>query len=157
MNAYAPLIDRYAAGPERLRELVIDLTPDELRARPIAGKWSTLEVVAHIADFEPIFLDRMKRVIAEEESPIRSGDENLFFQRLKYEHRQLACELALIEACRAHAVTILRNITDADFAREGIHSELGRVSLQGLLEKVTGHIEHHLPFIEEKRRALRGS
>ena len=58
MNAPAPtlteLIERYAAGSQRLREAVAGLTPEQLASRPIAGKWSTLEVVAHLADFELI-------------------------------------------------------------------------------------------------------
>lgn len=153
-NSYAELIDRYAAGPATLEQLVAGLSPEQLTARPVAGRWSTLEVVSHIADFEPIFIDRIKRVIAEESPPIRGGDQDLFFERLKYPHRELQAELLLIRACRLHLVTILRNTTDAEFSRVGVHDELGAVPAADLLEKVTQHLEHHLPFLAEKRLAL---
>ena len=55
------LIDTYTSGPLQLRRYVAGMTRDQLLARPVAGKWSTLEVVAHISDFEPILADRIKR------------------------------------------------------------------------------------------------
>ena len=66
MAAFSPLIDEYVAGPQTLRRAVSGMTREQLLARPIPGKWSTLEVVCHLADFEPIYADRMKRVIATE-------------------------------------------------------------------------------------------
>ena len=61
------LIDDYAAGPERLRQAITGMSNEQLDAKPIPGTWSTRQVVCHVADFEPIYADRMKRVIAEDE------------------------------------------------------------------------------------------
>ena len=58
------MIDAYLGGIEVLRLAVAGMTPEQLVARPVPGRWSTLEVVCHLADFEPIYADRMKRVIA---------------------------------------------------------------------------------------------
>src|SRR2546422_8527619 len=60
------LIDDYLAGPGKLRAAVAGLTEEEINSAPVPGKWSTRQVVCHIADFEPVYADRMKRVIAEE-------------------------------------------------------------------------------------------
>ena len=70
MSALAPMIDKYLAGVTTLREAVAGLSRQQLLARPIEGKWSTLEVVCHLADFDPILADRMKRVIALERPPL---------------------------------------------------------------------------------------
>ena len=43
----AQLIDQYAAGPAQLRQAVAGMSREQILARPIAGKWSTLELVAH--------------------------------------------------------------------------------------------------------------
>jgi hypothetical protein len=64
---YDPLIEQVLAGPALLRGAIAGTNSEQLLAKPIAGKWSTLEVVCHIADYEPINADRMKRVIALEE------------------------------------------------------------------------------------------
>lgn len=151
---YSQLIAAYAAGPAELSAAVAGMTAEQLRARPIAGKWSTHELVCHIADFEPVYLDRMKRVLAEDEPTMFSGDPDLFAARLFYEARDTATELSLIAACRQHLTAILLQLTDADFSRLGRHSEAGPLSLEKLLRNVTGHIPHHLRFVQEKRVAL---
>jgi hypothetical protein len=61
---HGAMIEEYLAGPGVLARAVAGMTRDKLFARPLAGKWSTQEVVCHLADYEPIYADRMKRVIA---------------------------------------------------------------------------------------------
>ena len=138
-----------------LREATRGMTREQAVARPIAGKWSTLECVCHIADFEIVYADRLKRVIAENEPTMFGGDPDVFAAALAYHERDLNEELSLIEACRAQVARILRTLKDADFDRVGKHSEAGPLSLQTLLERVTGHIAHHVKFIDEKREALK--
>lgn len=150
----AALIDQYAAGPQALRAAVAGMTTEQIQARPIAGKWSTLEVVCHIADFEPVYLDRMKRVIVENDPPLRGGDPDAFATRLAYNRRDLQEELELIAACRAQMTRILRTLAADDFQRNGIHNEAGPLSLGELLRRVTQHVPHHLEFIAAKRGAL---
>ncbi len=151
------LITEYLRGPQLLREAVAGMTKDDVLARPIAGKWSTLELVAHLADFEPVYADRMKRTLAEDEPTLFGGDPDKFAARLAYHDRDLESELKLIEVVRQQMATILRTVPVADFQRVGRHSEAGPLSLRTFLERITGHIPHHLPFIAEKRQALADS
>ena len=94
------LIEQYLAGPGLLRRAVAGMTGEQLLARPIPGKWSTQEVVCHLADYEPIYADRMKRVIALKEPELLKGDPGLFAARLAYDQRDVQEELALIETTR---------------------------------------------------------
>jgi uncharacterized damage-inducible protein DinB len=137
------LIDDYLAGPQRLRDAVAGMTAVEIDARPIAGKWSTRQVICHLADFEPVYADRMKRVVAEENPTIFAGNPDVFAARLAYEARDMEEELQLIEAVRKHAGRILKTLKPEDFQRK-----------EKLLTNVTNHIVHHIKFIEEKRVAL---
>src|SRR5438270_12519236 len=112
---YESLINDYAGGPQALREAVRGMTREQILARPVAGKWSTLEVVCHIADFEIVGADRIKRVIAEEKPTLPDGDEKRFAARLSYHQRDLEEELHLIRAVRAQVTRILRTLSDDDF------------------------------------------
>ncbi|HKI19842.1 MAG TPA: DinB family protein, partial [Isosphaeraceae bacterium] len=58
------LIANFLDGPVQLRRVVTDLSEQQLLARPVPGKWSTLEVVCHLADSDQAWCHRMKRVIA---------------------------------------------------------------------------------------------
>lgn len=150
----ASLIDEYAAGPSLLRKGLAGLTAEQARERPVPGKWSFLELVCHLADFEPVFLDRMKAVLTQDEPTFFGRDENAFAAKFVYHQRDLAEELTLIEACRKSMSRILRALPEADFQRRGIHSEAGPMTLETLLRRAAGHLTHHLKFLEEKRAAL---
>jgi hypothetical protein len=107
-----------------------------------------------LADFEIVFADRIKRVIAESEPRLPGGDENLFAARLAYHDRDMEGELALVDAVRRQVAAILRTLKPEDFQRRGIHSEAGPLTLERLVQGATGHFTHHLKFIAEKRQAL---
>ncbi|QDU07750.1 DinB family protein [Gimesia aquarii] len=147
-------IEEYLAGPETLRQAIAGMTAADIDAAPIPGKWSTRQIICHIADFEPVYADRMKRVIAEEDPPLMGGDPDLFAERLAYEQRDLEEEFQLMIAVRQHMGRILKSIDPDDFQRTGNHSRDGALSLTDLLSRITNHIPHHIKFIREKRNAL---
>jgi hypothetical protein len=60
------LIFEYLEGPKILEESLLGMSKEDMLKRPIEGKWSTLEVICHIADMEIVYADRIKRILAEE-------------------------------------------------------------------------------------------
>jgi hypothetical protein len=149
-----PLVDRYAAGADLLKKAVAGMTSEQLTVRPVPGKWSTLEVVSHLADFEIVGVDRLAAVIAETDPALPGRDEQQYVARLAYDRRDFDEQMQLVELCRRHMTRILRTLDDSALVRRGIHSEAGPLTLEQLLERVTRHIEHHVTFIQEKRKAL---
>lgn len=154
MAAIAELINKYLAGGKQLREAVSGLTREQLIARPIPGKWSVLEVVCHIADFEPVYVDRMKRVITHENPLLMGADQDLYSAKLFYHERDLEEELRTVETVRSGMGRILGKLPAEAFQRTGVHSERGLLTLEQLLTGIGNHIPHHLPFIAEKRAAF---
>ncbi|MEW4491072.1 DinB family protein [Thalassoglobus sp. JC818] len=156
MNSYSQLIEDYLAGPQELRRAVEGMTTSQLDAAPVQGAWSSRQVVCHIADFETVYADRMKRVIAEDRPPLRGGDPDLFATRLAYHDRDVEVELTIVDFTRQQMAEILRKSTDEDFQRVGLHSDDGPLTLKVLLERIVSHIPHHVRFIDEKRKLLNG-
>jgi uncharacterized damage-inducible protein DinB len=154
MASFPKLIEDYLAGPAQLRAAVAGLSRQQQLARPVTGKWSTLEVVCHLADFDPILADRMKRVIAEDEPKLLGADENRFAAALAYHERDLEEELTILERTRSQIARILRTLPETALQRVGHHNERGPLTLEQLLKNAINHIPHHLAFIHEKRRAL---
>jgi uncharacterized damage-inducible protein DinB len=154
MAELATLIDNYLAGPRLLRQAVAGMTPEQLKARPVSGKWSTLEVVAHLVDFDPILADRMKRIIAEENPPLLGANPEHFAAKLAYHDRDVEEELKILELTRQQMARILRTLPDSALARFGTHNERGPLTLERMLTLTTNHVTHHVKFIEEKRQAL---
>jgi len=147
-------IDAYLDGPTRLRRVVADLSPQHLKACPIPGKWSTLEVVCHLVDSEQAWCHRMKRVIAEEKPLLIGYDESRFTASLGYHQHDLKTELTLLDGMRHQMALILRILPEATWARAGVHSERGLITLEQMLQNEVDHIPHHIRHIVEKRQAL---
>jgi hypothetical protein len=150
------LAEQYLAGAAQLRAAVAGMTREQLVARPVAGKWSTLEVVCHIADFEPILADRMKRILTKgDDVPLLlAADENQFVKELKYHERDVEEELALIDATRRQMARLIRGLKPEQLQLTGNHSKKGLVTLEKAILMATNHITNHLPFVAEKRKAL---
>src|SRR5690349_10335387 len=94
------MIADYVEGAQLVREAVRGMSREQLLARPVPGKWSTLEVLCHLGDFEPIYADRMKRIIAEDRPRLIGADEKHFAAALAYHQRDAEEELALITHTR---------------------------------------------------------
>lgn len=148
------LLQQYDAGPQLLRDTVAGMSEEQLKARPVPGRWSPLEVLCHLADSDGVYAERMKRVVAEDEPTLRSMNPDGWLPRLAYHHRDADEELRLIEITRRQMARILRSLAPADFQRAGHHSQDGRLTLEELLRRVTIHIPHHIEFIREKRASL---
>jgi hypothetical protein len=154
------LVRRYACGADELRRAVAGMTDSELHARPIpdrpsVGSLSTHQVVCHLADAELLYADRIKRVLAEDRPTLPGMDPDLHVPRLAIRERRLEDELALVELVRRQMLAILRTLTAADFAREGIHTEAGPLTVEALLKRIVDHVPHHVKFIAEKRAAMK--
>jgi hypothetical protein len=150
----ADLIAAYEQEVEDLRSAVAGMTAEQVLCRPIPGKWSTLEVVAHLADTEIYFTDRIERTIALERPLLMGVDERPYPERLNYQAFDLAEQLDLFTALRRHGTRILRLQPPEAWLRVAVHSETGLVTLRQLVFQAVRHVQHHLPFIAEKRVAL---
>jgi uncharacterized damage-inducible protein DinB len=120
----------------------------------VSGKWSILEVVCHLADSDQAWAHRIKRVIAEENPLLIGYDESRFAAALGYHDRDVMQELEFSERTRRQLAQIVRGLKPEALARCGIHSESGRLNLEQMLQIEIAHVEHHLTFLVEKRRAL---
>ena len=154
-DATPELIAAYERQPDELAALVGGLSPAQLTARPISGKWSTLEVIAHLADCDEVLVDRLKRILAMDRPLLMGFDESRFAERLGYQQRDLADELATMAVARQRMGRILRALAPQDWERQGVHSERGLLSVKQIAKMAVCHVNHHMPFIREKLAALK--
>jgi uncharacterized damage-inducible protein DinB len=148
------LIEQYVAGGEKLRRAVAGLTPEELRARPGPGAWSVLEVVVHLADSDAISIDRMKRILTEDNPPLLYADETAYVARLHTHEQELEDALVLFEVGRRQWARVLRRLPEEAFLREGTHNRRGKVTLGDMVASYVKHVDDHLGFVAGKRANL---
>lgn len=148
------LIEEYVAGPAKLRAAVAGLSREELTARPGPGAWSILEVVVHLADSDAISIDRMKRMLTEDDPPLFYADETAYVERLYTHEQDLEDALTLLEVGRRQWARVLRKLPDEAFARTGRHNRRGTVTVGQFVADYCAHIDDHLKFVVGKRAKL---
>ena len=153
-SGLAEQIDRYANGAEQLAHAISGLSSADLDALPVPGTWSIRQIVLHMMDSDLIASDRMKRIIAMDNPSILAYDESAFARSLHYDQLDASLACDVFSKNRQLTSELLRRLPEGAFARQGIHSEKGPVTLRSMVETYVGHLEHHLKFIREKRTLL---
>lgn len=148
------VINRYEYGSELLRYASQGLTPEQEQARTGPGAWSIAELVAHMVDSDSVGIERMKRVIAEDNPTLMAYDQDKWIARLDSQSMPVAEGVALFAANRNWMTRILRKCTEEDFARTGVHTEDGVKTLAKLVVGYVGHLDYHLKFLYAKRAIL---
>ena len=148
------VIEAYVAAPAKLRKAVQGLSREELTARPGPGKWSILEVVVHIVDSDAISIDRMKRILSEDNPPLLYADETAYVERLFTHDQDLEDALVLLEVGRRQWARVLRKLPDAAFERTGQHNRSGAVTVGRMVASYVKHVDDHLEYILGKREKL---
>jgi hypothetical protein len=151
-------IDDFETGGEVLKKAIAGLTREEMLWVPPAsaeiGRWSIQQVVFHLMDDELIWTDRMKRVIAEENPQILGYDESKVATKTFCEVEDADVAVRILDLNRRQFSIILKNLTDADFARTGEHSDIGIFTVEQGVTWTAEHLGHHVHYIEMKREKL---
>jgi hypothetical protein len=148
------LLDAYRRGPALLREALGGLDSEALRARPVPGKLSSLEVACHIVDSDQFMCDRIKRTIATWR-PLLIGVESIdYVAPLSYQEHDLDLDLGLLDVQRDQMAADLERLPQAAWARTAVHSENGLQTLADIVAHAVDHLEDHVERILEKKRVL---
>jgi uncharacterized damage-inducible protein DinB len=150
----AELIAAYVAGVHLLCEAVAGMDADALRARPVEGMMSSLEVLSHVADCEQFLADRVKRTAATERPLLVGIDASPYLDVFRYQERDPELALRLVEVTRLSLAADLAWLPEEAWTRVAVHTETGLVTMRQLLLHAIRHLEYHVGTILEKRRAL---
>lgn len=150
------LIDQYKDGYRAVTEALGGARGRELDDPPGPGRWSARQIVHHLADSEMTSAIRLRLLLTEDQPQIRGYDQDEFARRLHYDTRSLHASLAAFQAARLTTAEILEQMSDADWAREGTHSESGRYTVERWLEIYAAHAHGHAEQIRAARAAARG-
>ncbi len=148
------LISRYAQGYGDVADALGELTDVERIAHPIPNKWSAAEIVHHLADSEMTAALRLRRLIAEDHAVIQGYDQDRYATRLRYNHRPIDPAMVAFRAARESTVQVLRGMGEADWAREGWHTESGLYTPETWLGIYAAHAHGHAAQIRRLREAF---
>jgi hypothetical protein len=147
----AQLVQQYKDGVAKVREALAGATDAELDARPAPGKWTAREIVHHLADSEMTSAIRVRRLIAEDKPLIVGYEQDDYARRLHYD-RPIEASMRAFTAARETTGELLDRLSEAEWAREGTHSESGHYSVLIWLEIYAKHAHGHADQIRQARQ-----
>lgn len=136
-----------AATPVVLRHLVRGLSDAQLSAGHDAERWSIKEVLWHLRDTEEVFVERYRRIVAEDSPFLPGFDQEAYARERGYQVADAEAALRGFAEQRAKALALFIGLTDADLARRGTHEEIGAVTLGWLAGHIISHDLNHLAQI----------
>ena len=148
------LIEQYKEGYHVVAQALAGATDEQLDARPGPGKWTAREVVHHLADSEMTSAIRLRTLLAVDNAQIFGYDQDEFAKRLYYD-RPIEASLEAFKGARRSSAEILDRMTDAEWAREGTHTEHGRYGVTRWLEIYAAHAHQHAVQIRVARDAAK--
>ena len=148
------LVDRYKDGYRVVADALKGATDQELDVSPAPGKWSAREIVHHLADSEMTSALRLRQLLAQDRPQILGYDQDEYARKLHYD-RPTEASLEAFKAARRTTGDILDRMTEAEWLREGTHSEIGRYTVERWLEIYAAHAHGHAEQILVARAAAR--
>ena len=127
-------------------------SPERIDRRPASGKWSARENLAHIGRYHEIFLERLRRILAETSPQFaryRAEDDPGWQEWASKPFEEVRSQLS---ALRLKLIERIAGLQASDYARVGIHSAFGEMTLSLWLEFFLVHEAHHLYVILQRIR-----
>jgi hypothetical protein len=137
-----------AATAGRLRALVAGRPLEDLLRAPDSAHWSTVEILAHMADCEIVSAWRLRSIIASDGVALQPFNQNGWADTFRYRDSDPALSLQLFEINRAATLSLLNRVDPGLHANHGVHQERGIETVVHLISLYAGHDLNHLAQIE---------
>ena len=150
------ILELQREAPVKLATLIAGKSEDALRRTPAPGKWSVVEVIAHMAEDELASSWRYRQMLEHPGIALPSFDQDEWARRGNYPSWDLADALDMFRLLRQANVRLLSGLTDEEWDRWGTHAERGRMTVADLARHMPEHDARHLAQIERALRAAVG-
>ena len=149
-------IDRLRRFPDELEALVKGLSDHELYTAFIPDEWSVAQNVHHLPDSHMNAYVRTRLILTEDKPPLK-GYAQAEWAKLADYKLPIDHSLQLLRQLHIRWCALLSSLGEADFARTGMHSEIGEVNLDDILNTYNNHCEAHIEQITRTLAAGRQS
>ena len=139
---------------EILGHILRDVSGEQARAlRDGPDGWSIVEIVCHLRDFDEIFHNRARMMLAHDHPQLPAYDHEAIAIERDYQSQSLAEAFVALKASRASFARFFETLAPEQWARGGDHPERDSFSMTDALMQVSAHDLDHL---EQITRVLRG-
>ena len=143
------LLEGLAATPivvDRLLDTAGEVNYD---MRPDPERFTIREALAHMADWEPIWLERFNRLLHEDGAVLANMDPDEVAIRNRYAEQQIDGIQLRVREGRGRLLQLLRGLPDAAWDKVGTHGQWGPITVEQLAVLILGHDGYHTRQLSE--------
>lgn len=117
--------------------------------RPDADRFTPREVLAHLAEWDPIFQGRIERMLKEDHPHIPGIDEGQLAIDHSYATQDPGASLARFRDGRVALGRTLGDLQESDLDRTAHREGVGDITVNDMLVMISGHDGYHLRQLSE--------
>ena len=130
--------------PKTLVNLVDQVKPEHYDDYTDPARFTLRELIAHLADFDDIFLDRLRLAQEAPGSTVVSLDAGERAIEKHYTTRDVHHELEVFENRRRDLLVFLGELSHDDWQKEFHHPDIGDVSIEAYANIILAHDLSHV-------------
>jgi hypothetical protein len=148
--------------PSDLENIVLKLTNEQfhLACPPehptLDGNWNIAQTIHHLADSHIHAYTRMKLILTEDRPTLKTWEQEAWAELADARETDIAASLSILRGLHDRWSTLLAQLAPVDFARVGIHPEMGELSVDHFVETYARHGHGHLQQIQIALRSTGG-
>lgn len=142
MNHY--LMRTIEFGPVVLERILARVPESRYDGPTDPGRFTIREVVAHLADWEPILRLRISGICDDPGTVIQVYDEGRLAIDNRYSEQDVSENLGKLKTERSRTVALLTALSPEEWHRTGQHPEVGTLSVYDIAGMIQGHDMYHL-------------
>lgn len=142
MNSY--LFPGLELGPIAIRRILAALPAASLDAKVDPNRFSPREIIAHLADWEPILLDRMRTSRDTPGETLYGHDEAVMAEQNGYRESDPMAQAELYLRRRGETLAWLKTLAADDWDKVGVHEERGPMTVRDQANMMLGHELYHI-------------
>jgi len=143
------LLSSLAAGPVIVERIVAKIDASDYDRLSDPERFSFREGIAHLADWEPILLGRLKAAIENPGSTVQGIDESVRAIEQNYSAKDPVAEAERFKTLRQETLTFLRERSEDDWRLEVTHTEKGLMNLFDQAVTLLGHDTYHIEHLTQ--------
>jgi uncharacterized damage-inducible protein DinB len=137
------LLQKHEEGAKLIESEVKGVSEDVLRRKPSPEGWSIIEILAHLAVTEQVFLTRYAMMANTDKPALAGVDNDELAAKLKFHERDISDTLKELKRLRADTLTLLRALPQKNWQRIGIDPERGEITIEGMTKIHADHDSSH--------------
>jgi hypothetical protein len=142
--------------PKKLALLARRMDKKKLARRPAPGKWSAVEIFAHLADTELVISWRLRSILGASGNTVQAYDQDVWADTFKYSRLDPKRSIETFRLLRENNLALLKTVPKNLWENYGMHQERGKESIAHIVNMVAGHDLNHLQQLEKIAKEGRG-